>query len=478
MRTETLAIVFTDIKGYTAATSKQSHQENAALLRKVERLVAPVVRSFSGRVIKSIGDAYMIVFRSPTEAVRCSAAIQDRLHQYNTNTPTDQGIHIRIAINVGEVRVHRGDVFGDPVNIAARIETITPADEIYFADAVYLTMNRSDISIDRVGQYELKGIREPVTVHRLKKFAHIENNENNEENAEGGDADSPIRAAGLPYGGAELDHWRRMIWVRRAYIAMWAMAVIGLVGAAYLRYRPTSDFNDTVAAMKEAVEAGNAQEALGLVGEIPLDAVHERRMARRYWRDAVHLLIDAGDVGTASSELERMLALDARDADALMLRGIARVKQGADLVNAMKDFATALAIKPALAENDDLVQSVVQGYADSEARVQADSLVAKHIKHRAVAALRTAMAEGLGDRIVQNTMASRLNRLGAGDKVDWVKLAIADLGSTSCKTRKGAIARLLGERDERGVGPLMKLAEAKKCGSQNARTAANTILKR
>ncbi|MEK7705712.1 MAG: adenylate/guanylate cyclase domain-containing protein, partial [Myxococcota bacterium] len=122
MRTETLTTVFTDIKGYTAATSAQTHQENARMLRRIERLIAPVVRAYNGRVIKSIGDAYMIVFRSPTEAVRCATAVQDRLHQYNTNTRADQGIHIRISINVGEVRVHRGDVFGEPVNIAARIE--------------------------------------------------------------------------------------------------------------------------------------------------------------------------------------------------------------------------------------------------------------------------------------------------------------------------------------------------------------------
>jgi class 3 adenylate cyclase len=69
MRTETLSIVFTDIKGYTAATSAQTHQQNAQMLRRTERLVAPVVRAYDGKVIKSIGDAYMIVFRSPTEAV-------------------------------------------------------------------------------------------------------------------------------------------------------------------------------------------------------------------------------------------------------------------------------------------------------------------------------------------------------------------------------------------------------------------------
>src|SRR6185503_20689789 len=151
---------------YTDATSKQTHQENARMLRRVQRIIEPVVRGYSGRVVKSIGDAYMIVFRSPTEAVRCATAVQDRLHQHNTSSSADQAIHIRIAMNIGEVRLHRGDVFGEPVNIASRVESVAPADEIYFSEAVYLTMNRTDIPCERVGDFELKGIREPVTVYR------------------------------------------------------------------------------------------------------------------------------------------------------------------------------------------------------------------------------------------------------------------------------------------------------------------------
>lgn len=88
MRTENLAIVFTDIKGFTRATSKQTYQENASMLRNVERLVEPVVQAFRGRVVKSIGDAYMIVFHSPTEAVRCAAAVQIACGCTTPTTPT------------------------------------------------------------------------------------------------------------------------------------------------------------------------------------------------------------------------------------------------------------------------------------------------------------------------------------------------------------------------------------------------------
>jgi len=470
MRTETLAVVFTDIKGYTAATSKQSHQEQAGMLRRIERLVAPVVPAFSGRVIKSIGDAYMIAFRSPTEAVRCAAAIQDRLYQHNTNTRVEQGIHIRIAINVGEVRVHRGDVFGEPVNIASRIESITPADEVYFSEAVYLTMNRSDISTEAVGDYELKGITEPITVYRIKPFA-----------GEGEDGDDEQRAAGLPYGGTDLEHWRKVRWVRRAYLALWALAVVGLLGAGYIRYRPRTDYADVVNDMKVAVEEGNAMQVLALAGDIPASAIEERNRARRYRRRAVRLLLDAGkaeDVDTARLELDALLDSNPRDAEALMLRGL--VQLDTETLAAAESLRAALDIQPSFVDQKDYAAAVVQCYKDPQARKIADEIVAGRLKHRAILSLKRALADQLGDRAAHNAIANRMRRLGAEDDVDWVKLAISDLKSSNCKTRKAAIGTLLKYRDplKRAVGPLEQLAKERVCGSAPAQKAADAVRRR
>jgi class 3 adenylate cyclase len=471
MRTETLAVVFTDIKGYTAATSKQSHQEQAYMLRRIERLVAPVVRAFSGRVVKAIGDAYMIVFRSPTEAVRCASAVQDRLFQHNTNARADQGIHIRIAINVGEVRVHRGDVFGEPVNIASRIENVTPADEVYFSQAVYLTMNRSDVPTERVGDYEFKGIAEPVTVYRVKPFAA--------EVEEADDAEQ--RAAGLPYGGTDLGHWRKVRWVRRAYLGLWALAVVGLIGAAYIRYRPRTDYAEVVSSMKLAVEEGKAMHALALAGDIPESAIEERNRARRYRRRAVRLLLADGsaeNVDTARLELDSLLDADPRDAEALMLRGFVQLENKP--LAAAQSLAGALEMEPALVEQKEFVEAVVHCYAHPQARKIADRLVADHIKYRAILPLKRALADEIGDRAAHNTIANRMRKLGAEEEVDWVKLAIADLKSNSCKARRAAIVNLLKYHDplKRAVGPLEQLANDRVCGSVPAGKAAEAIRKR
>ena len=470
MRTETLAIVFTDIKGYTAATAAQTHGENAQMLRRIERIIAPVVRGYSGRVVKSIGDAYMIVFRSPTEAVRCATAIQDRLHQHNTSTRPDQAIHIRIAMNIGEVRVHRGDVFGDPVNIAARIEAITPANEIYFSEAVYLTMNRSQLPSERVGEFDLKGIPEPVAVFRAKQFVHSAS----EPEA---DAQATVpAAAGLPFGGMELSHWQRMRWVRRAYLGLWALVVAGLAGAAYLRYRPSADYTSVLGRAKEAVEAAKPIDAIALVGQIPPTATQERFLARRLRRQAAAQLIEAGNLDMARSELSSLLDEDGRDADALLLQGTLLAKKNKDLRGAVTSMANALKINPALASRPEVTAVVVLSYRDPAARRIGEQVVESYLKQAAVPALSQAVLDPSVDLKTRTAIATRLDRLGAGGDVDWVALALEELKSTSCRSRLNAIQRLQSEADERAVGPLMKIADSKGCGAAQAKKAIELIL--
>ncbi len=467
MRTETLAIVFTDIKGYTAATSAQTHQENARMLRRTERLVEPVVRAYSGQVIKSIGDAYMIVFRSPTEAVRCATAIQDRLFQHNASSRPDDTIHIRIAMNIGEVRVHRGDVFGEPVNIAARIESITPADEIYFSEAVYLTMNKNELPCERVGEFELKGIPEPVAVFRMRKFAHNEGEE------------ATTKKGALPFAGTQLGHWRRMRWVRRAYFMLWALAVSGLLGAAYLRYRPSADYTEVLTAMKVAVENGKPMEVLALHGQIPLGATQERQLARRYRKQAANMLLAQGDTEAAMSEVNALVKEDDRDPEALLLQGVLLSKTGKSTKQAMAALAAAFKLNSSLgAERNDVIQAVVAAYRDPDARRVADSIVEEYLKQSAVPQLARTLKDPTFERSGRIHVALRLERLGASEEVDWVAIALEDLKSTSCKTRKNAIARLVNESDERAVGPLMKVASAGGCGAAQARRAADAILGR
>jgi len=171
MKTENLTILFVDIAGFTATTSRQSRAENAHLLQTFDGALLPLIKRFKGIVVKSIGDALLITFRSPTDAMICSMALQDSMHEYNLNAPEEKRIHIRVAANLGEVRVTRNDIFGEPVNVASRIEGVTPADEIYLSEAVYMAMNKAEVPAQEIGFKELKGIPQAIRLYNIPRFA-------------------------------------------------------------------------------------------------------------------------------------------------------------------------------------------------------------------------------------------------------------------------------------------------------------------
>jgi adenylate cyclase len=90
VRTANLAIVFTDIKGFTERTSKQTLEQNEKLLKTHNDILAPIFKGLGGRVVKTIGDAFMVTFESPTAAVLSGVAIQDALWDYNQKAIADE----------------------------------------------------------------------------------------------------------------------------------------------------------------------------------------------------------------------------------------------------------------------------------------------------------------------------------------------------------------------------------------------------
>ncbi len=171
LKTENLAIVLTDIAGYTEATQSQSRQDNARLLATHNRILYPIIRRYKGRHVKSIGDALLLVFRSPTDAMLCAMAMQDALFEFNRNNTKERQIHIRVAASLGEVRVTRHDVFGEAINVTSRIESITPVDEIYMSEAVYMAMNKAEVPSQEVGRRELKGISGSIRIFNIPRFS-------------------------------------------------------------------------------------------------------------------------------------------------------------------------------------------------------------------------------------------------------------------------------------------------------------------
>lgn len=164
--------MFTDIKGFTSKTANKSRKELHNMLELHDALIKPIFKEFGGKIIKTIGDAFLVTFTSPTEAVLCGMKIQKVLAKHNEHNEHGDILEVRVAINSGEVTLKGKDIFGDPVNIAARLEGVAEAGDVYFTEAVYLSMNKSEIPTADVGYRHFKGIPEDIKVYKVLKEGH------------------------------------------------------------------------------------------------------------------------------------------------------------------------------------------------------------------------------------------------------------------------------------------------------------------
>ncbi len=167
MTTRNLAIMFTDVKGFTERVSRGKREDLKHLLSVHEKLLAPVIRHYEGIVVKTIGDSFLARFESSTEAVLCGVTIQEVLRQHNARSPVEEHLDVRVAVNAGDVELIDGDVMGETVNLAARLEGIAEAGEVYFTESVYLAMNRSEAPSTEIGERTFAGIPYSVRVYRV-----------------------------------------------------------------------------------------------------------------------------------------------------------------------------------------------------------------------------------------------------------------------------------------------------------------------
>jgi adenylate cyclase len=254
-KSENLVVVLTDIVGFTKATAAQSRSENEELIRTHNALLLPIVSKFGGRHVKSIGDALLLVFDSPTDALLCSMALQDRLHAFNIEAPEGKEIHIRIAVNLGEVRTSRKDVLGDPVNVTSRIEAVTPGDEIYFSEAVYMTMNKAEIPSQEIGWKELAGVSEKVRIYCIPRFA------NTKLVTSPSNTNEDISDVAYPFGGAHLREPYSAIKLKSRNRSLFVGAVLLILAliAVFSFWQPQSEKHSTSTAAPDS-ETEEAQQ--------------------------------------------------------------------------------------------------------------------------------------------------------------------------------------------------------------------------
>ena len=158
--------MFTDTVGYTAS-SQADEARTLALLREQAELVRPLFESHQGHEVKSTGDGFLVEFDSALRATECALDIQRRLHERNS-TPGVAPIQIRIGIHLGDVEQQGSDIFGDAVNIAARVEPVAEPGGVCVSAAVYEQVrNKIPDRLEKLPAQVLKGLELPMEVYRV-----------------------------------------------------------------------------------------------------------------------------------------------------------------------------------------------------------------------------------------------------------------------------------------------------------------------
>ena len=164
------AILVTDVVGYSRLAGADEDRTLARLRGLRSDLIDPAIDAHHGRIVKRTGDGSLIEFRSVVDAVRCAIEVQQGLIERNAGLPPERRIEFRVGIHLGDVVEEAdGDLMGDGVNIAARLEGIAKPGAICLSEDAYRQVKgRLDLAVSDLGPKELKNIAEPIRVYSLE----------------------------------------------------------------------------------------------------------------------------------------------------------------------------------------------------------------------------------------------------------------------------------------------------------------------
>jgi TolB-like protein len=163
------AILAADVAGYSRlmGADEEGTLERLKALRR--ELLDPKIAEHHGRIVKTTGDGLLVEFTSVVDAVRCAVAVQQAMPERDTGIAADSRIELRIGINLGDVIVEGEDLYGDGVNIAARIEALADAGGVFVSNTVHdHVRDRLPFVFEDLGEQQVKNITRPVRVYRVR----------------------------------------------------------------------------------------------------------------------------------------------------------------------------------------------------------------------------------------------------------------------------------------------------------------------
>jgi class 3 adenylate cyclase len=171
MEIRLMTIMFLDMQGYTKRSARQTIDEMKIFHDQMFKFVTDIVDKWNGIMVKSMGDGFLVRFESPTNAVQAGIEIQRKLEARNAQMMHPESlVRFRIGINTGEVGVdENGDLFGDPVNIASRIQTYADTNDVFISESTYLAMNQNEFGAVDLGSQELKNATREIRIYKVLK---------------------------------------------------------------------------------------------------------------------------------------------------------------------------------------------------------------------------------------------------------------------------------------------------------------------
>jgi adenylate cyclase len=162
------AILAADVAGYSRLMGANETGTLAAMTTLRTDFIEPKIAEHQGRIVKLTGDGMLVEFASVVSAVACAVDIQRGMHTRTAQMPQDARIEFRIGVNLGDVIVEGGDIFGDGVNVAARLESIAPVGGITVSQVVRDQVgNRADVIFEDMGERRLKNIERPIRIYSV-----------------------------------------------------------------------------------------------------------------------------------------------------------------------------------------------------------------------------------------------------------------------------------------------------------------------
>jgi adenylate cyclase len=168
------AILAADVVGYSRLMGQDEAGTLSRLRAHRHELIDPQIAEHRGRIVKTTGDGLLVEFASVVDALRCAAVIQEEMAERNANTPAEEWIAFRVGIHQGDIIVEDGDIFGDGVNIAARLEGLADPGGICVSGRVQEdAAGKLELAFDDIGEQALKNIARPVRVSIASEQEHL-----------------------------------------------------------------------------------------------------------------------------------------------------------------------------------------------------------------------------------------------------------------------------------------------------------------